>query len=358
MKTIIWGAGGTTKEFLIRPIMNYKYDIICIVDNDSSKWGTVFNGYKVISPSDIEKYEYDIIIICSIYSNVIYSQLTKKLGVKSNKITTYFDIDKDICKKLVDKYNISDEEDVKLTLKEFEKGKTSILGAYNPPFKVFHEVRRDEFGWPYIMFDDKRMYYPINYNFTMMDGREVVPDIRYEQGKGSPHLYIPADYSMPDDAVIVDAGTCEGNFALRFIENAKRIYLIEADKCWMEALERTFSPYSNKVVFVNKFLSGRDNANEITVDSLISEKIDFLKMDIEGSEIDAILGAKRVLTTYDVKCAICSYHRQYDEKYIEHIMNSYGYETSTSEGYIFFAYDKDMKDTLDLRRGVVYATKR
>lgn len=53
----------------------------------------------------------------------------------------------------------------------------------------------------------------------------------------------------------MDAGVCEGNFALRFIDRARKIYLIEADASWMEALERTFALYREKIVFCNKFLS-------------------------------------------------------------------------------------------------------
>ena len=125
----------------------------------------------------------------------------------------------------------------------------------------------------------------------------------------------------------------------------------------MQALQRTFRDYQEKVVFCNKFLSGRDNAKEITLDNLVREKVDFLKMDIEGAEVEALLGSKDVLTRSKARCAICSYHRQYDEKYISYILESYGYKTSHSEGYMFFPYDDDMEDTLDLRRGIVYGVK-
>ena len=158
-------------------------------------------------------------------------------------------------------------------------------------------------------------------------------------------------------SVIVDAGTCEGNFALRYIEKAKKVYLIEPDPLWMQALQRTFQPYRNKVVFCSKFVGKQDSADTITIDSLVSERADFIKMDIEGAELDALAGAKRTLEDSHAKCAICSYHRWHDEKAIRKMLEGYGYTTSTSQGYMFFPYDENIMDTLDLRRGVVYGDK-
>ena len=357
MKAIVWGAGGTAKEFFLRKIMNYKYDVVCLVDNNSDLWGKKRFGYDIVSPQDISDKNFDIIILCSVYYEEIKRQL-KDLNIESEKIITYQDIDNEICKCIVEKYQGSKDIEVMDTIKEFMKGSSSILGAYNPPFAIFSEVHRDDDGWPYILFEGKKMYYPLKHIFALKNGKEVVADIMYEQGEESPHRYLPKGYSMPNDAVIVDAGVCEGNFALRFADTAKKIYLIEADVEWMEALKRTFAPYNNKVEYINKFLSGRDNSREITLDNIVKGHLDFLKMDIEGAEVDALLGAKRVLTANNVQCAVCSYHRQYDERYIQHILQSYGYNTETSKGFIFFPYDENLVVTHDyLRRGVVYGSK-
>lgn len=357
MRAVIWGAGGTAKEFYLRKVMSRNYDIIGIVDSNAALWGTKFYDFYIESPDKLKQYNYDIIVVCSLCYEEIIERLTKYYMISRKQIITYQEIDKVICNKIVEKYESDIDPEMVETLSEFRKGKSSILGAYNPPFTIFSEVCRDEDEWPYIIFQGKRMYYPKNYSFIKKEGKEVVPDVLYEQHENSPHVYLPEGYNMPDEAVIVDAGVCEGNFALRFIESARKIYLIEADKDWMAALKRTFAAYIDKVVFVNKFLSGRDNLTETTLDSLVHEKVDFLKMDIEGSEVDSLLGARRVLTSNNVQCAICSYHRQYDDKYIEFILKNYGYKTYSSRGYIFFAYDVNMIDTMELRRGVIYGNK-
>ena len=171
----------------------------------------------------------------------------------------------------------------------------------------------------------------------------------------SPHLYIQRNGGkIKEDSVIVDAGVCEGNFALRYADKAKRIYLIESDIRWMEPLKRSFYDYRDKTILVNKYLEGYNSSDTVTLDSIIEEKVDFLKMDIEGAEVKALLGAKELLTRSRARCAICSYHRQNDEKYIRHILESYGYTTDVSSGYMFFIGDNAIADSMDFRRGIVY----
>ena len=214
-QAIIWGLGGTTRDFLDKKGFHRDLDIIAFTDNNHSLWNTAYKGIPVIPPSELKNMGYDAIIICSLYHK---------------------------------------------------------------------EIRNH-------------------------------------------------------------------------IEKAKKVYLIQPNPLWMQALQRTFQPYRNKVVFCSKFVGKQDSADTITIDSLVSERADFIKMDIEGAELDALAGAKRTLEDSHAKCAICSYHRWHDEKAIRKMLEGYGYTTSTSKGYMFFPYDENIMDTLDLRRGVVYGDK-
>jgi hypothetical protein len=48
------------------------------------------------------------------------------------------------------------------------------------------------------------------------------------------------------------------------------------------------------------------------LDSIIDDKITFIKMDIEGAEYNAILGAHNTITKYRPKLAISIYHKPED----------------------------------------------
>ena len=80
-------------------------------------------------------------------------------------------------------------------------------------------------------------------------------------------------------------------------------------------------------------------------------------MDVEGAEVEALLGGREMFLNNEIKCSICSYHKSGDEAAIKYILNSYGYRTNTSEGYMLFHFEKNIFSTLDFRRGIVYARK-
>ncbi len=358
MRAVIWGCGGTAKDFLRKPILSERYGIVCFTDSNPDLWGKKVNDrYPIVSPDQISDFKYDILIICSLYYEQIIEKLDQEKQIDLKKVVSYKELEREICDRIIRKYQDSKDAEIKKEVEAFKEGNLSIFGSFAPMYSFFSEVIRDDMGHPYIWFEDKKMYFPDDYDFQIKEGKEVVPDILYEQKDGSPHQYLPEGHKIDDGAVILDAGVCEGNFALRYVEKASKIYLVEADEKWMKVLEKTFEPFRDKVVFCNKFLSGRTNAKEITTDDLVRGQLDFLKMDIEGSEVYALLGAAETLKRNSVQCAVCAYHRQNDDKYITHLLQSYGYKTTPSKGYVFFSYDECISDTIDLRRGVIYANK-
>jgi FkbM family methyltransferase len=54
-----------------------------------------------------------------------------------------------------------------------------------------------------------------------------------------------------------------------------------------------------------------------TVDKLVAElqlpRVDFIKMNIEGAEQKAVVGARKTIATYRPRMALCIYHVQGDE---------------------------------------------
>lgn len=361
-KCIVWGTGEVFEIIFKHKDMLYSelwidYEILAFADNDQNKWGKDFHNKKIISPSQISEYEYDKIVICSSYYEEIRKQCTDELGISKNCIVLGEDLIKYFLKTLKKKYFDCEDQEILDILKHYEVKGFNIFGTYNAHEGKKSLVYRDTDNAPYILFEGKKMYYPMTFCFFHQNGQEYVKDVLGEQGELSPHKYIRTPEDIPENAVIVDAGVCEGNFALRYIEKAKKIYLIEPDHIWMDALKKTFAPYSDKVVFCEKFLGNNDTKDTIKLDSLVKENINFLKMDIEGAEIDALSGGAQILTCSNAKCAICSYHKQYDERNIKALLKTYGYRTSTSKGYMFFIHDTTIKDSLDFRRGIVYGNK-
>jgi hypothetical protein len=359
---VIWGTGGVANSIMKKRVLLADYNIVAFVDNNPEKWGTIFYDMEVKSPDIIMELEFSAVIVCANQKNYekIREQLIKGMKVAGEKVIRADSKaleDKLVCT-IKEKYRDSEDAEINNILKKWETTGFNIFGAVQLDMDKCNYVKFDDENWPYILFENKRMYFPKDYPFSIVDGHKVVRNILAEQAEDSPHLYIKEGCNIKDGSIIVDAGTCEGNFALRYIEKAKKVYLVENDPKWMEALKRTFNPYKEKVVFCQKFLSRYDTSDSITLDTLVEEKIDYLKMDIEGAEVDALLGGRNILTGSKAYCSICSYHRYRDEEYISFLLNNYGYEISKSSGYMFFVYDPFMAETMDFRRGIVYGMKQ
>ena len=356
MKLVFFGVGVSTREILSQ-IKNFSasMNILGFIDNDSERWGS-FMGRTVQSPQVLKKIEFDYVIILS---DLYYEEMKENLiywhGVEENKIKGRNDLLQLLLK---EKYKDSNDPEIQAILNYWNTNSISVFNQYIKEESTFDFVEWDYIeNMPYIMFEDKRMYFPFDTKFDELDGRKVVVDILSEQQATSPHLYIKDDITVKDGDVIADAGVCEGNFVLRYIEKVSKAYLFESDRRWKKALDLSLKKFSDKVVMCDGYLGLRDRKDSVSLDTVIHGRLDFLKMDIEGAEPMALLGGRNVLLDNNVKCSICSYHNCNDAKTISDILQFYGYRTNTSDGYMLFYHDRQIFSSLDFRRGIVYGRK-
>ena len=84
MDIIAFGIGEKGKNAI--SMLERDYNILFFVDNDKNKWGTVFNGYQIKPPDEIEKYNCNIVVTAgNKYAGDIVRQL-KQIGVSRDRI--------------------------------------------------------------------------------------------------------------------------------------------------------------------------------------------------------------------------------------------------------------------------------
>ncbi len=176
--------------------------------------------------------------------------------------------------------------------------------------------------------------------------------------KTSPHLYVTDKHHVNAGDILIDAGVCEGNFALKYVDICSKMYLFEPDEVWQEPLRQTFKDYRDKVEIIPRSISDVTDDKNITIDDALPElrgENIFLKMDVEGAEPRALRGAKKILTNNKVRASVCTYHNADDLIKVKSILQSCGFKTSTSAGYMVFFYNLNTFNTADFRKGIVYA---
>lgn len=88
-KVVIWGAG----RLLVNSKRYINWDeILCIVDNNSQKYGEIIEGRVIVSPNDLFEVKFDkVIVFVSGFYDEICLRLTKELGVEPEKVLYWCD---------------------------------------------------------------------------------------------------------------------------------------------------------------------------------------------------------------------------------------------------------------------------
>lgn len=352
-KIYIWGTGKIAQEINENYRLELQYlDIIGYIDNDSQKWGKNFYGKKIFPPNVLLEKGEKYIYIANAFEKEICKQI--KDNLYECKI-----IEEDIISRvqILLRYQNSRDPEIKNIVEYLKKNELRVFNylfveKYNRNYNIYYDDERKMY---YTIYYKKKMYFSRKLN-TREKVEEYYKSILVEQDIESPHRYLAENVKVEKDVTIVDAGAAEGNFSLAYIENAKKIYIFEPDRDWYEALLATFEPYLDKVVIYNMYLSNYCNSVTTTLDEIVNEEVNMIKMDIEGEELYALKGARKVLErSQNIKCIVCTYHQEFAYEVIKDYLEKMHMKTSCSKGYMWYP-DYGVRAPI-LRRGLIKAEK-
>lgn len=178
------------------------------------------------------------------------------------------------------------------------------------------------------------------YEQTLVEKQYFEDFIKYDEGE-----------------VFVDAGVLNLDTSLRFAENCDRnnvsnykIYAFEPDQDAYQKCVKIREEHPDKdITLYNSGLWSSDTvlgfkvdgwggsriANKnltyqievASLDSMINEKVTYIKMDIEGAELEALKGSRNIIRQYKPKLAVCVYHKKEDiieiPRYIKSLVPEY-----------------------------------
>ena len=242
--------------------------------------------------------------------------------------------------------------------------------------------------WYYNLTNDEiKMRYSCNHYITTYEGYKIkTHDHIFRELKYIVPFYLKK-YKIKENDIIIDAGAYIGGFALlaammapkgkivafepnpaaadKLIENIElnniKNIIVRRKGLWNEKTTLKFhqdlsptdsSSASSFILEDNPYITDKDENNtSVEVDTLDNElkklgisKVDFIKMDIEGSEINAIKGAEETLKNHDVNLAIASYHH-FEGKpthiQLEKELKRFGYDAQTIDSIHTTTYAKN-----------------
>jgi FkbM family methyltransferase len=269
-------------------------DYVC--DRDRTKWGSDFAGAEICSPERLEAEAVDDVIV------IITTSPFLVLGDVHDRLYYY-------------NFLTAASLEMRFCLAKEPAPEVNDLCARfadDKSRRVFHAMTQGQ-----------------------ADGQVWFRDI-YE-----PHPYFGNDVvpSLPDGEVLVDAGAYTGGHIAAFgraNKNFRAVYAFEPHAPHLKAIVDRFAgdsrvkaigkglfsenawvafddaiPLGSHIALQDAGSSGK-RVEVVRLDDAVDDGVTYIKMDIEGAELNALAGCQETIRTNRPKLAICVYHRPSD----------------------------------------------
>lgn len=211
--------------------------------------------------------------------------------------------------------------------------------------------RGEYLGYPILRVEDipGDAFVVISSQLHRDDMREQLREMGYEEGQifypGPNMLFCPygtsyfdeSIFKPMDEAVFIDGGCFHGETSKRFISWAKsyqKIIAFEPDAYNFAVAEKNLEGLANVMLWKagmsdqntkysfsrsgidgsgSRIMEGGQEEIEVkALDSVVKNRVSFIKLDIEGSELSALKGASAIIRRDRPRLAVCLYHKPED----------------------------------------------
>ena len=312
---VVFGMGNGADK-LIKRFEKYGIEISDFFASDGFVRGHFFHGKRVKSFSEIKSEYHDFLVVLSFASN------------RDEVISLFQDIDNNYDLYIPD-MPVAGEDYFD---REFYNAN------YEEIVRAYHALADD---------DSKRFFANIvNYKLT---GKLKFLEASYISKEQMYQLIGGDNFTN-----IIDAGAYNGDTirdVKAYFSNLKKVYAIEPDSKTFKKLvkyteaendisvecinaavfdkngEAAFSTSANRNSSISSTTSYQhkdDVVKTVTIDSIANEKIDYIKYDVEGAEIEALIGSDKTIRRDKPVLLVSAYHRSCDIfSLINHLKENY-----------------------------------
>jgi len=329
---VLFGAGILGKKVLAG-LRKRGISPLLFCDNDPKKWGKYIDGLMVLSPQEaVKRYGQTAVFVITIFSHM----------------HSYHDV-KIQLERIGCRY-------VSPFIAVACKYPDLFLPYYylDMPHKILEQSEKVYKAFSLLSDKKSRINYLNQLKWRFLLNVQGLSELTQNE------QYFDSDIVvLKNDDVFVDCGAYDGDTVKKYLQCAgnefKKIYAFEPDSKNYSRLKKYISklPYKNRrKINVSKCAvgensgqsmfgghgsldssmnqSGKHKVKVVSLDEkLIGEDITFIKLDIEGAEYDALLGAEKIIAKKKPIIAVCVYHRQDDlwkiPIFIDSIMPNYRY---------------------------------
>lgn len=331
-KFVVYGTGSAAYEAVTECGRENCMAVVC---REKEVFGQEFYGIPLEKDDSLTKISEPFqLVIASQYFNIIYERLEKEGKLLNQNIENV------LVPNLLGREPEYDEADV-LPIFEEEYAWLFELLEDTPSRKLLERIKKER----------SHIQYP---SYRLIPYEEGIYHAGIEDYWGS----IPANRKN-SDAIVVDAGAYIGdtieNIACNVGGQIKKYYALEPMEANYNILKNKnisvideFIPmqvalgnecgevffaenesYPDACFVTNKQMNASSQVHVVTLDSLgLRDKADyFVKMDIEGSEMNALRGGRSFISEMRPNLAICVYHKSRDiieiPKYLKSLISDY-----------------------------------
>lgn len=325
---LLFGAG-KSGDYFLKVLLENNINPTCYCDNFKDKQGKERNGLPIYSfETAIAKYPKAAICITSVFSQVIYQQIinyNNKLKKQVFNVMNTMNWETDSFttisreKEWIQKHENQFIET--LNLLEDDKSKKTLEGILN--FRISRDVK-------YLMnivstkcayFDEDLFPIESRYKYrNFVDGGSFTGDTLQQ------YIFFMGEFKYesvycfePDEmAVNILKDNIKTNQFKNVIVRKTALWSVVNTINFYESGAGGSSVYNNQGKKLEIMAEDLDNLN--------IEKIDFIKLDIEGAEYNALLGMRKTILKNKPVLAICVYHKQDDLIKIPQLIKSFDSE--------------------------------